>query len=850
MTAPTPVPASSTTAEVVIDSLQALEEHVVPIARIPVPISYDIIRLFSEGLYQSPQKAVEELVSNSYDAEARHVRVLMPQTSKGSRERLWVIDDGDGLDFEGFRRLWRVAESDKADYSPSEGRRAPIGQFGIGKLAAYVLAWRLTHLSRVGDIVRLTSMDFRLVSGVRQNDQNAKPHELQLRELTLAQAQDLLREVETRDPGAWELLFGTNASPTWTAAGLSDFKDLYSKLSMGRLRWVLRTALPLVSDFELALDGEVLESSKQSGDSLLDLTVGKDDDVAASLSIETAGTAEGGIVIPGLDGVVTGTVRLFETRLTEGKSDRWDRSNGFFIRVRGRIINVDDELFGLPALNHATWSRFAMTIEADGLRQHLLSSREGVRESDPIDLLRTYLLAVFNKCRKTYDDRLAERDSDADVNFLLTNAPSAFVVEPLVEAVGQVLAQNHESYYVAQLPAVPEAEAAGWLATFAEEAAKQPFAEVLWQESGINDRAVRYRADTRTLLVNKEHPFIAKLLSVDSKGRTATSLFASSELLVDVLLQEHGFRQNAVLDMLTDRDRVLRLVAGQQPTTAAEVLRLLKSALKHETALERAVGLTFRALGFEYERRGSNRPGADGVLYGRLGRGVGDLEDFRLVYDSKQTKDPSVPSDKIDPSSLWQFKTQERADYGFFVAIAYDAELDLTGKTNRKVLDAAENARPVTLLKVDHLLRLVELHYKYGLPLTRLRTLFETAHTVPEVDAWMDALQDELSRLEPRVPLTKLLDAFEEAKRDELATPTVSSVRVQHQELRQFRPEKLTAALSAVREIVGRRFLEIDELSGEVRLHSTAAQLVAEVDRSLRDLFETGITASQWPEET
>ncbi len=32
---------------------------------IPVPISYEIIRLFSEGLYQSPHKAVEELVSNS-----------------------------------------------------------------------------------------------------------------------------------------------------------------------------------------------------------------------------------------------------------------------------------------------------------------------------------------------------------------------------------------------------------------------------------------------------------------------------------------------------------------------------------------------------------------------------------------------------------------------------------------------------------------------------------------------------------------------------------------------------------------------------------------------------------------
>ncbi len=46
--------------------------------KIPVSLSYDIIRLFSEGLYQSPHKAIEELVSNSYDAEAKNVHVLLP----------------------------------------------------------------------------------------------------------------------------------------------------------------------------------------------------------------------------------------------------------------------------------------------------------------------------------------------------------------------------------------------------------------------------------------------------------------------------------------------------------------------------------------------------------------------------------------------------------------------------------------------------------------------------------------------------------------------------------------------------------------------------------------------------
>jgi len=49
---------------------------------------------------------------------------------------------------EGFVQLWRVADSQKAMVDNSS-ERPPIGQFGIGKLAAYVLAWRLTHISKV-----------------------------------------------------------------------------------------------------------------------------------------------------------------------------------------------------------------------------------------------------------------------------------------------------------------------------------------------------------------------------------------------------------------------------------------------------------------------------------------------------------------------------------------------------------------------------------------------------------------------------------------------------------------------------------------------------------------------------
>ena len=43
----------------------------------PSRLSYKIIDLFSEGLYSSPNKAIEELVANSFDAGATTVHIMM-----------------------------------------------------------------------------------------------------------------------------------------------------------------------------------------------------------------------------------------------------------------------------------------------------------------------------------------------------------------------------------------------------------------------------------------------------------------------------------------------------------------------------------------------------------------------------------------------------------------------------------------------------------------------------------------------------------------------------------------------------------------------------------------------------
>jgi hypothetical protein len=548
-------------------------------------------------------------------------------------------------------------------------------------------------------------------------------------------------------------MFGANASPTWTAAALSDFRELYDKLSSGRLKWVLATGLPLRSTFSIRVDGEKLKSSKLSLATIKTVNVGVHDAVAASLGLAADGT---GIEIPGIAGKVTGDAVIYEKRLTQGKSNQYERSHGFFVRVRGRVINLEDELFGLDALNHAAWSRFSMEIDADGLRTHLLSSREGVRESETIDVLRKYLHGVFNACRRAYDEWAEKELAGIDLADLLRDAPSLFITEPMLAGVREVVSTDQESYYLTLPEREDDSTSEEWLAEFASAVAHAPIARVQYEATGPYDRMLRFVPDTRTLVMNTDHPFIDKLLS-NGRSRSTATLFGSAEVFLDLLLQQNGVSSSSRIDLFADRDRVLRVLAGDEPSTAAEVLRLLSVANRSETALERAVGATFRALGFEYERRGGSEGGTDGVLYARLGRGTSGLADYKVVYDAKQTKHPSVPADKINPGSLEDFRKSEGAEFAFYLAAEYAGQSDLTKKLNRVIdgvtverVKKGEQPQRITLLRIDDLKRIVGLHYRYGVTLTRLRSLFSDTHKVPEVTEWIDVLERELTELNRR----------------------------------------------------------------------------------------------------
>ena len=424
-----------------------------------------------------------------------------------------------------------------------------------------------------------------------------------------------------------------------------------------------------------------------------------------------------------------------------------------------------------------------------------------------------------------------KKDEGLDVERLLSAAPSAHVTQPLFRSVRNVVETGAESFYVEAPGGVAEDDRAGWLKTYESRAAEAPFEEITFEKHGPNAPALRYDPATRALAVNAEHPFIDKLTDGGRQRRPAI-LFAASEVLLEGQLQKHRTDRTAT-GLLRDRDRVLRLAAGDAPPTAAEVLRRLNAAARDPLVLERAVGAVFRVLGFEYERKGSAIPGPDGVLHAHLGCHGNALSDYSLVYGAKQTSQPAIPADEIDLAGLESFRRRAGAEFGFFIATAYAAEADDAGALNRKL--AADDAyRFLTLLEVEHLRRLVWLHYRHGVTLAELRGLFEEARTTSQVDAWIRDLQERLRQSE--IPVSDLLHGLEREKSDPKAKPNVSVVRAMNPAFLEFEPERLVARLKAVESFVGVRWLEVNENTRDVLLHHTAEQVIAQFESKIGDL--------------
>lgn len=119
--------------------------------QMPVKAASHVLALLGEQLIGDEKLAVFELVKNSYDADANNVLVTL--NIAGSPEGTIVVqDDGHGMGKEAIEHGWLfIGHSAKrgtgATRSPRFGR-LPLGEKGVGRLAAFKLGRRLLLITR------------------------------------------------------------------------------------------------------------------------------------------------------------------------------------------------------------------------------------------------------------------------------------------------------------------------------------------------------------------------------------------------------------------------------------------------------------------------------------------------------------------------------------------------------------------------------------------------------------------------------------------------------------------------------------------------------------------------------
>ena len=791
------------------------------VTSIPVELSTRFLEHFSEQLYSSPQKAFEELISNGWDAGATVVDVRIDTNLQAQDATLAVFDNGTSMDLDGLRDLWHIA------FSPKEGRttehgRPVIGKFGIGKLATYVLAERLTYICKADDgVIRRVTMNYGDVDTQKEAESdrlinNLKLHVYELDSQNLAAALEAvhdgdeilklinqqtpegLEEASTGEVGstfAQQEFGGTPAklkrpvNGTWTLVVLSDLKPAGRDLKTGILRRILAAALPFGAEMAIRVNGERLASSKMDAPLVAEWIIGPSlginhielDEAATEPEAAEGPSADEGVNVadsPGPKripvtsstspyphvnlpevGRVTGRVRLFEDKISGGKSDERGASNGFHVNVLGRVVNRHDPSFGEENLNHAAWARFRMAVRADGLNAYLTTNREQFREHHGMKIFRAFLRKAFNKARNTHD-------SDGNVTMpdggdVLVRSLGVVSLSPLRNVVSEALRTQ---------PALPrlfdeggigdrEQKRKSWRDDTAENI-KNALGQVKYEKLD-DDSFVKFRIKDSSIVVNREHPFVIE----HSRSKAEKELIrtvAMIGLLADVYALDIGIDPR-LLDSVRDyRDKLMRFRALQSRKSGILIARLLRET-EHDSVnnkrLEKAVSEALRYLDFDvWELGGSGEPEGIAKAFTTPTGGQPTRENpqpplYSFSFDAKSSKYDVAKTSNLSLDAVAEHRERYRANHALVVAPGFS---EGAVGTRCRLLK-------ITPMTTTDLGKLLEYTVEYGaVPVTTFREVFQRFDP-GDVSKWVESLAETM-KANRKLTIDVFVQALDELK--------------------------------------------------------------------------------------
>ena len=719
---------SDTIKEHVAELIRTSEQQGGPdpvVGEVVLQVDYQIIEHFSEHLYDSPNKAVEELVANSFDAFATEARVFTPGPYTTSRVIVW--DNGESMDVEGLQQLWWIAKSPKLNGDRVEERgdrtRKIIGKFGIGKLASYSVGEVISHICRHQGEFYLVSVDYGQIEGTGGTSpvSSLNPIRAPVIRLPREHTIDLINGLFDTPPPSIDTML---ESDTWTFAIIEELK--VSDLSPRRLMWVLGNGMPLRPDFRIEVNEDKVQSKldKQAvinwdfgSRDVVDAVRSRWDDAVAKKEVSPivefgtragldpkAPTKEIPFVRFARLGLVWGHVRLFDETLLKYRSADHGRSHGFFLVVRGRLLNPDDEQLFLPDPSFQTFYRSQFVIYADDLDGKLLADRQRLRKDEPVvqelELLQRALAGI---ARTTVEARDGERDAGQSTRSILPVSSRTYYRDPL-----------NALLLKAPIEDVPSFDPSA--------------VNVERKHLGENARISEVALKEGEFHVNTGHPYYSVLAKRAGQSKAAREflrtfdLFAISERLLEGHLLDIGIPEKDVAEVVAWREGLFRQLANSYDKTPEMVAEMHRTSYVGNREFEKALHDIFEDMGFAAEHDGQSGQ-KDVLVVATVG-----LESYKFIVEAKGSKN-EVGNEAAKVGAAANHRDRAGADHAVVVARRFAGFGSDRDNETAALYDECKSTGDVSIMEIEALEEAYQAITKFSYPLPLLRDVFTTLET-------------------------------------------------------------------------------------------------------------------------
>jgi hypothetical protein len=641
---------------------------------------------------------------------------------------------------------------------------------------------------------------------------------------------------------------------------MSSLKKKVHDIKPGMLEWVLRTALPLRPDFGIWLNGKKLTPSKEGKGLIQTWVLGKDIEklpkpapkgITTSEDLEADKRSEHrfGLEVPRL-GRVTGYAEAYKDLLT-GKSDVIGRSYGFFVFIRGRLINVVDGHFGIDPneLRHGTFGRFRLVIHIDSLDAELRANRETIREGTLLETTQSLLWGIFNSVRPHIDRHDADELPGVKLARNLAGSPGSLSRQPILELARAVVDGHTRSRYLIVPRHRTDEEKEAFIDALekrAEHAANfVTDLSIDWEGTSENGFA-RYDTVTGAILINGWHPFVTTFQDefLNKHARQPLEVLALAEVLLEAHLHSVEVRQDQIDELLNARDQLLRTLANQSGRQSPfAIAHMLLEKRNNPDGLEDALCAAFTSLGCDVRPiGGKGKP--DGVAVAALaGDTTGQQRQYSIMLESKSKAGDTgkIAAGDVEISAVVRHRDDKEYDCDHAIVLGRDFPTTLGEKSvlaqdiaaDKKNTAALGRPKTITLITIDDSAELIRLRPLRQIGLVQLRGLFQCA-LPDECRGWIAKIRDTPIKKPPHRQIVHTIEA--QQKKWKKSAVKYSGLREALSNLPQpilYETEKeLLDICVALAQISERTMFATPET---VELDQSAANVIAAIEASMRE---------------